>query len=89
MAKLGRPALLIPTTEWKVRVPVDLAAKADLLHLDPIRGNLRYGARSELITILLRDYLANLSIETESGVDKLGKDGDDKHSINSPENPNV
>jgi metal-responsive CopG/Arc/MetJ family transcriptional regulator len=78
MAKLGRPALLIPTTEWKVRVPVDLAAKADLLHLDPIRGNLKYGARSELITILLREYL-----------DKLGKDGDDKHSINSPENPNV
>lgn len=78
MAKRGRPSLLIPTTEWKVRVPVDLAAKADLIHLDPIRGRLTYGARSELITILLREYL-----------DKLGKDGDDNHSINSPEKPNV
>ena len=89
MAKRGRPSLLIPTTEWKVRVPVDLAAKADLIHLDPIRGRLTYGARSELITILLREYLASLSVESEKGFDKLGKDGDDNHSINSPEKPNV
>jgi hypothetical protein len=78
MAKRGRPSLLIPTVEWKLRIPIDLAAKADLIHLDPIRGNLKYGARSELITILLRDYL-----------DKLRVNGDDNPSINLPENPNV
>lgn len=76
MAKPGRPSLLIPTIEWKVRVPIDLAAKADLLHLDTMRGQIRYGARSELITILLREYL-----------DKLGKDGEDNRSINPPINP--
>lgn len=78
MAKPGRPALLTPTVEWKVRVPVDLAAKADLLALDPLRGTITYGARSALITRLLREYL-----------DSLGKNGDDNSSINSPENPHV
>lgn len=78
MAKPGRPALLTPTVEWKVRVPVDLAAKADLLHLDPVRGTITYGARSALVTQLLREHL-----------DSLGKNGDDNHSINSPENSNV
>lgn len=89
MAKLGRPPLHTPTTEWKVRVPVDLAAKADLLHLDPIRGTLKYGARSELITSLLREYLATISLESEKGFDTLGKDGDNNHSITIPENSNV
>lgn len=86
MAKRGRPSLLIPTTEWKVRVPIDLAAKADLLHLDPIRGNLKYGARSELITILLREYLDNLG---KSGDSTDSINGDINPSINSPEKPNV
>ena len=94
MAKLGRPPLHTPTTEWKVRVPVDLAAKADLLHLDPIRGTLKYGARSELITSLLREYLATISLatispESEKGFGTLGKDGDNNHSITIPENSNV
>lgn len=78
MAKPGRPSLLIPTVEWKVRVPVDLAAKADLLSLDPVRGTIAYGARSALITQLLRDHL-----------DGLAKNGDDNSSINLPENSNV
>lgn len=39
---------MIPTTDWKIRIPVDLAAKADMLFLDPVRGNIRYGARSAL-----------------------------------------
>ena len=86
MARPGRPALLTPTVAWKDRVPVDLAAKADLLHLDPVRGTITYGARSALITQLLREHL-----------DSLGKNGEDGHSINVdanspinlPENSNV
>lgn len=78
MAKVGRPALLTPTVEWKLRIPVDLAVKADMLSLDPVRGTPAYGARSALITRLLREHL-----------DALGKDGDNNRSINSPENPNV
>lgn len=93
MAKPGRPALITPTVEWKLRVPVDLAAKADLLHLDPMRGTLRYGARSQLITTLLRDYLANLQLPAPldklegMGEDGGSIDGDENSPINLPENP--
>ena len=83
MAKAGRPSLLIPTVEWKVRIPVDLAAKADMLTWDPVKGTIAYGARSALVTELLRKKL-----------DSLGKDDDTIHGdinpiINLPENPNV
>lgn len=86
MAKPGRPALLTPTVEWKVRVPVDLAAKADLLALDPLRGTITYGARSALITRLLREYLDSLG---KSGEDGHSINGDDNPPINLPENPHV
>lgn len=98
MAKPGRPALLTPTVEWKVRVPVDLAAKADLLALDPLRGTITYGARSALITRLLREYLESLTTPSVGkALDSLGKSGEDGHSINGddnspinlPENPHV
>lgn len=82
MAKPGRPSLLVPTVEWKVRIPVDLAAKADMLTWDPVKGTIAYGARSALITELLREKLAS-----------LGKHGDNNDSINAPINstevPNV
>lgn len=86
MAKPGRPALLTPTVEWKVRVPVDLAAKADLLHLDPVRGTITYGARSALVTQLLREHLDSLG---KSGEDGHSINGDDNSPINLPENSNV
>lgn len=75
MAKPGRPSLMIPTVEWKVRIPVDLAAKADMLCWDPVKGTIAYGARSALITELLREKFASLK-----------KDGDNNHSINPPLN---
>ena len=90
MAKPGRPALLTPTVEWKVRVPVDLAAKADLLHLDPVRGTITYGARSALITQLLREHLETLtSPSVEKHLDSLGKSGEDGHPINGDINPPI
>ncbi len=60
MALRGRPKLLTPTVDWKLQIPIDLAAKADLLCLDPVRGALRYGARSALITQLLREHFDRL-----------------------------
>lgn len=90
MAKPGRPALLTPTVEWKVRVPVDLAAKADLLHLDPVRGTITYGARSALITQLLREHLETLTSQSEvKPLDSLGKNVEDGHSINGDDNPPI
>lgn len=91
MAKVGRPALLVPTTDWKVRIPVDLAAKADLLHLDPVRGTPTYGARSELITRLLREYLENLSKDKklDEGIDNLAKPAHSGDPINGDINPPI
>ena len=83
MARPGRPALLTPTVEWKVRVPVDLAAKADLLSLDPVRGTIAYGARSALVTQLLREHLDNLG---KDGKDCDSINGDNNSPINLPEN---
>jgi hypothetical protein len=57
MAKRGRKALSMPTVEWKCRIPIDLAAKIDLLHLDPVKGTIEYGARSALVTQLIRAFL--------------------------------
>lgn len=65
MAKAGRPSLLIPTVEWKVRIPVDLAAKADMLTWDPVKGTIAYGARSALVTELLRKKLDNMTTQEE------------------------
>lgn len=56
----GRPPLAVPTVPWKLQIPVDLAAQADLLCLDPVRGIPAYGARSALITQLLRTHLNSL-----------------------------
>lgn len=86
MAKVGRPALLTPTVEWKLRIPVDLAVKADMLSLDPVRGTLAYGARSALVTQLLREHLDSLGKKVEDG---HSINGDDNSLINFPENSNV
>lgn len=88
MAKVGRKPLLVPTTEWKIRVPVDLAAKADLLNLDPVRGTIAYGARSDLITRLLREYLESLAPPSPTrGLDTLG--AGDEHTISGDINPGI
>ncbi len=43
--------------EWKVTVPQDVAIAIELRTLDPVYGKPRYGARSQLITSLLKIYL--------------------------------
>lgn len=79
MSKVGRKSLMIPTVEWKCRIPEPLAAKADLLCLDPVTGGLRYGARSELITQLLRAHLDGLGKGKQDAIS-----GDINPSINLP-----
>lgn len=73
MAKRGRPSNMIPTVEWKCHIPIDVAGQIDLVHLDAVRGVPTYGARSALVTQLLREWL-----------DTLRKNGDNNPSINSP-----
>jgi hypothetical protein len=47
---LGRPALAMPTVDWKLRIPQDIAVKIDMICLDPLRGCVAYGERSKLVT---------------------------------------
>lgn len=58
MPRRGRPSKPIPSIEWKVYIPIPLAAKADLLLLDPVTNKTRYGARSDLVANLLASWLA-------------------------------
>jgi hypothetical protein len=67
--KRGRKALSTPTVEWKCRIPIDLAVKIDMLHLDPVKGTPEYGARSALITSLIREYLNKR--ERVASIDRL------------------
>jgi len=60
MARRGRPSLLIPTVEWKLKIPAPVAVRLDMLVLDPLKGVPAYGQRSALVTQILRDYLAKL-----------------------------
>lgn len=41
-----------------VQLPESVLAPIDLLLLDPVKGKVKFGARSALITRLLREYLA-------------------------------
>lgn len=69
MAKRGRKSLVVPTILWSCRIPVDVAAKVDLLLHDPLRGVPEYGARSALVSRLLREWLD--SHGAHAPVDKL------------------
>lgn len=55
--KRGRKALTTPSLDWKIRIPEPLAAEVELLLLNPVTGNPLYGARSQLIESLLRDWV--------------------------------
>lgn len=57
MTKLGRKPNAVPTIDWKCYVPIPIAAKVDMLLLDPFTGKPRLGARSELVTQLLIRWL--------------------------------
>ena len=59
MARPGRKALTTPNTPWKCQIPEDVAAKVDLLILDPVKGVPTYGARSALVTDLMSFLFVN------------------------------
>ncbi len=53
----GRPANSIPSVEWKIMIPEDLAANVELLCFDPVRNKPAFGARSAYLTRLIREDL--------------------------------
>lgn len=56
---MPRPRYTVPRAEWKLHLPLDLAAEVELLLLDPLREKPKYGARNALVERLLREWLAS------------------------------
>ncbi len=65
MAK-GKKPHLDPPREWKINIPTSVAVSLELLLRDPITNRTKHGARSKLITRLLREYLASRTKENQS-----------------------
>ncbi len=57
MAKRGRKAQDEQKVPYNALIPEGLAAKIDLLLLNPMTGKIKYGARSQLIEKILRRWL--------------------------------
>ena len=66
--KRGRKPLMTPTVEWKCRIPVDIAVKIDTFLLDPVRQEVAYGRRSQLVTQLLRAWLETVATTNPQAV---------------------
>ena len=53
----GRKAKADRPVEWKISVPESVVAPVSLLLSDPLTGRPAHGARSQLVTRLLREWL--------------------------------
>ena len=60
MAKRGRKAHVVPNVPFKCRVRKDVAEAVDEYFLDPVTGNIKYGEKGYLVTMLLSNWLATL-----------------------------
>ena len=61
----GRKPNVIPTTDWKLHVPLPLAVKFDLHYADPLTGTVPRGVRSNIMTELLRKHLREQGVEVD------------------------
>lgn len=59
---MPRRKLAEPNVRWDLYIPTTLAAQVELVLMDPLRSRAKFGARSELISSLLRDWLAKSSV---------------------------
>lgn len=71
---------------WEVLLPAALAARLELLLLDPLTGAVRYGAKSQLVVRLLEEWLAPHAKETSDGrsCDDGGREGAPHEAANAP-----
>lgn len=54
---MARPRTAEPYIQQKISLPATLMARFARLKLDPVRGKMRYGAVSSVMTQLLTDYV--------------------------------
>jgi len=60
---VGRKPNAIPRIPWKVMVRADLAAEVELIITDPMREKPKYGARTQLLEMLLERYLKEVRLQ--------------------------
>lgn len=59
---MAKPKAVIPTIEKKIQIPMDLCTRMELELHSELEGKIPYGAQSELINRLLREYFHKLDI---------------------------
>lgn len=69
----GRPRNPQLRADWKLSLPAPIAAKADLMLLDPLSQRPKYGARSRLVAALLEQWLASLDGEIAPPIPALSE----------------
>ena len=84
----GRPRKTDTPVEWKVCLPKSLADTVTLLLTDPLTQRAKFGSRSQLIEILLRNWIADLRRSAAAPdtvvakpIDNFDAPCDDPHSI--------
>lgn len=55
--------------EWKLSIPAPLAARVDLLLLNPLTNKPRYGERSKITALFWEEYLSHMG--TSSGSNRV------------------
>lgn len=58
----GRKPNLVPTTQWSIMIPIDLAFQVENALMDPVTKRAKHAARSRLIQGLLYEWLKQQGI---------------------------
>lgn len=59
----GRKPNLVPTVQWSIMVPIDLAFQVESQLLDPVTKKASYAKRSKLLQSLLYEWLAKQGVQ--------------------------
>lgn len=59
----GRKPSLVPTVQWSIMMPIDLAFQIEAQLMDPVTKKAAYSARSKLIQSLLYGWLKERGVK--------------------------
>ena len=80
----GRPRKRVPTVDWKIVIPADVAVLVEEA-LPGRGGKTKYGARAELIELLLRRWLSENDIK--GGFDETPREVAQEERATDPPSP--
>lgn len=80
----GRPKKHDTPVSWYVSIPSSLAAEVELILLDPLTGRPRFGERSQLVELLLRDWVEKMRLTSGAPHAIILEPNDKSHADRSP-----